>query len=140
MDDLRELITARAAAMWRRRWHGALAAWFVCLVGWAVIVYLPNRYESSSRIYVDSETMLRPLLKGLAVQTDLASQVDYMQRTLLSRPNLDSVIRMTDLELQATPPEKREAMVGGLERRLTVAAEGPAPKLFSANFCGEPPP
>src|SRR5260221_4983704 len=139
MDDLRELITARAAAMWRRRWHGALAAWVVCLVGWAGIVYLPNRYESSSRIYVDSETMVRPLVKGLAVQTDLASQVDYMQRTLLSRRNLDSVIRMTDLELQATSPEKREAMINGLERKITVAAEGKAKNLFSVNYEGESP-
>jgi polysaccharide chain length determinant protein (PEP-CTERM system associated) len=139
MDDLRELIMVRAAAMWRRRWQGALAAWIVCVVGWAVILYLPNRYESSARIYVDSETLLRPLLKGLAVQTDLASQVDYMQRTLLSRPNLDSVIRMTDLELQATSPERREAMINGLERKITVAAEGKAKNLFSVSYEGENP-
>src|SRR6266851_1086055 len=102
MDDIRELIMAKAAAMWRRRWHGALVAWLVCLAGWTVVMNLPNTYQTSSRIYVDSETLLRPLLRGLAVQTDLASQVEYMQRTLLSRPNLDNVIRMTDLELQAT--------------------------------------
>jgi uncharacterized protein involved in exopolysaccharide biosynthesis len=104
MDDIRELITEKAAAMWRRRWYGALVVWVVCVAGWAAVMYLPNRYETTTRIYVDSETMLRPLLKGLAVQADLAAQVDYMQRTLLSRPNLDNVIRMTDLELQATRP------------------------------------
>jgi polysaccharide chain length determinant protein (PEP-CTERM system associated) len=140
MDDIRELITAKAAAMWRRRWLGALVAWLVCLVGWAVVMNLPNRYESSARIYVDSETLLRPLLKGLAVQTDLASQVDYMQRTLLSRPNLDSVIRMTDLELQATSPEKRESMITSLEKKITVAAEGKAKNLFSVSYEGESPP
>jgi polysaccharide chain length determinant protein (PEP-CTERM system associated) len=139
MDDLRELIMARAAAMWRRRWHGALAVWVVCLAGWALVMYLPNRYETTARIYVDSETLLRPLLKGLAVQTDLASQVEYMQRTLLSRPNLDSVIRMTDLELQATSPEKREGMINGLERKITVAAEGRAKNLFTVTYEGETP-
>ncbi len=139
MDDLRELIMARAAAMWRRRWQGAMVVWLVCLVGWAVVIYLPNRYETTARIYVDSETLLRPLLKGLAVQTDLASQVDYMQRTLLSRPNLDSVIRMTDLELQATSPEKRESMINGLERKITVAAEGRAKNLFSVTYEGASP-
>ena len=139
MDDLRELIMVRAAAMWRRRWHGALAVWIVCLVGWALVMYLPNRYETTARIYVDSETLLRPLLKGLAVQTDLASQVEYMQRTLLSRPNLDSVIRMTDLELLATTPEKRESMINGLERKITVAAEGKAKNLFSVTYEGDNP-
>ncbi len=79
------------------------------------------------------------MLKGLAVQTDLVSQVDYMQRTLLSRPNLDSVIRMTDLELQATSPEKREAMIAALERRITVAAEGRARNLFSVSYEGDNP-
>jgi polysaccharide chain length determinant protein (PEP-CTERM system associated) len=139
MDDLRELIIARAAAMWRRRWHGALAVWLVCLVGWALVMYMPNRYETTARIYVDSETLLRPLLKGLAVQTDLVGQVEYMQRTLLSRPNLDSVIRMTDLELRATSPEKRESMINGLERNITVAAEGKAKNLFTVTYEGDNP-
>jgi len=139
MDDLRELILAKAAAMWRRRWYGALAAWLVCVAGWLVVIYLPNRYESSARIYVDSETLLRPLLRGLAVQTDLASQVDYMQRTLLSRPNLDSLVRMTDLELRATSPEKREAILRSLERNITVAAEGRGRNLFSVSYEGDDP-
>lgn len=139
MDDIRELITEKAAAMWRRRWYGALVVWFVCLAGWAAVMYLPNRYETTTRIYVDSETMLRPLLKGLAVQADLSSQVDYMQRTLLSRPNLDSVIRMTDLELQATSPEKREAMINALERKITVASEGRGKNLFSVSYEGDSP-
>src|SRR4051794_17648223 len=139
MDDIRELIMEKAAAMWRRRWYGALAVWVVCLVGWAVVMYLPNLYQTTARIYVDSETMLRPLLKGLAVQADLASQVDYMQRTLLSRPNLDNVIRMTDLELQATSPEKRESMASALERKITVSAEGKGKNLFSVTYEGESP-
>jgi polysaccharide chain length determinant protein (PEP-CTERM system associated) len=139
MDDIRALITEKAAAMWRRRWYGALVVWFVCLAGWAAVMYMPNRYETTARIYVDSETLLRPLLKGLAVQTDLAAQVDYMQRTLLSRPNLDSVIRMTDLELDATSPEKREAMMNGLERKITVAAEGKGKNLFSVTYEGANP-
>ena len=139
MDDIRALIMEKAAAMWRRRWYGALAVWVVCLVGWAIVMYLPNRYETTARIYVDSETMLRPLLKGLAVQADLASQVDYMQRTLLSRPNLDNVIRMTDLELQATSPEKREAMANALERKITVSAEGKGKNLFSVTYEGDSP-
>src|SRR5258708_23525528 len=139
MDAIRALIMEKAAAMWRRRWYGALAVWVVCLAGWAVVMYLPNRYETTARIYVDSETMLRPLLKGLAVQADLASQVDYMQRTLLSRPNLDNVIRMTDLELQATSPEKREAMANALERKITVSAEGKGKNLFSVTYEGDSP-
>ncbi len=139
MDDIREVIMEKAAAMWRRRWWGALAVWIVCVGGWAAVMYLPNTYETTARIYVDSETLLRPLLKGLAVQADLAAQVDYMQRTLLSHPNLDNVIRMTDLELQATSPEKRENLINALERKITVAAEGKGKNLFSVTYAGDNP-
>jgi len=62
-----------------------------------------------------------------------------MQRTLLSRPNLDNVIRMTDLELQATSPEKREAMANALERKITVSAEGKGKNLFSVTYEGDSP-
>ena len=45
MDDIRELITSKAAAMWRRRWWGALAVWIVCVAA-ALILYEARRQRS----------------------------------------------------------------------------------------------
>ena len=139
MNDIKELLRTTLAGMWRRRWLGVLVAWFVCLAGWAAVMMLPPIYESSARIYVDSDTLLGPLLKGIAVESDVSRQVDFMQRTLLSRPNLDKVIRTTDLELQANDPSKRESLINTLGRKIEVKSEGIPKNLFSVTYDASDP-
>ena len=36
--------------------------------GWLHVLYLPNVYEVNAKIFVDTRSMLRPLLKGLAAR------------------------------------------------------------------------
>ena len=38
--------------VWRRRWLALAVAWGICLVGWLVIAFVPNSYESRARIFV----------------------------------------------------------------------------------------
>lgn len=47
-------------------------------------------------IYVDTDTMMGPLLKGLTVSTDPQQQVSVMLNTLLARPNLEQVVHLTN--------------------------------------------
>ncbi len=93
------MVMAHARALWRRRWYAVLVAWLFCLVGWAYVATLPNIFQAKTRIYVDTDSMLRPLMRGIAVDPNVLSVVDVMQRTLLSRPNLQKVIHMADLDL-----------------------------------------
>jgi hypothetical protein len=48
-----------------------------------------------------------PTLRGLAADTDPSRQLDFMQRTLLSPPNLEQLIRLTDLDNGIRTPRKR---------------------------------
>src|SRR5690606_38259066 len=88
LPELRALVESYLAGFWARRWSIVAVAWLTCLAGWAFVVSLPDRYESTSRVYVDTETILGPLLQGLAVTPDIDAQVEIIRRTLLSRPNL----------------------------------------------------
>ena len=80
---------------WHYRWIAMAVAWMVCLTGWAGLVLVPNQFQAVAKIYVDTDTMMAPLLRGLTVQTDPEQQVSVMLSTLLTRPNMEEVVRLT---------------------------------------------
>lgn len=120
MGDIREVLMGYLDALWRRRWPGMLIAWLVCMTGWAVVAVIPNRYSAEARIYVDTDTLLQPLLQGITVRPNLDQQIQIMQRTLLSRPNLEQVMRMTDMDLQAQNQVQRDGIIDKLQRNTTM--------------------
>lgn len=112
LDDVR--------GTWRFRWWALLAAWAICCIGWLFVIALPDVYEASARVYVDSQTALRPLLKGLAVEPDVESELAIVRQALLSRPQLEIVARTTDLDLRAKNPEEMEQLLTSLRQRIAV--------------------
>ncbi len=124
MQNLRIQFFAYLDAIWRRRWYALAIAWVLCAVGWAVVIMMPDRYESEARIYVDTKPLLGPLLKGVTVQNNLNDEVTLVQRTLLSRPNLQQVTRMTDLDLTAETPEDMEALIKRLAENTRIKSQG----------------
>jgi polysaccharide chain length determinant protein (PEP-CTERM system associated) len=134
MTGLKTIAWMYVRSIWRRRWHALIVAWSICAIGWAYVIYLPNQYEAKTRIYVDTDSMLRPLMRGIAVDSNVLTQVDVMQRTLLSRPNLQMVSHMADLDLAATGPADAEEIVNQLRQRISVLADGR--NLFSISYTG----
>src|SRR5207302_4288771 len=108
MNELLQRALAYLRGMWHRRWIGLAAAWLAAIVGVAVVYRTPERYEASARVYVDTESLLRPMLAGLVIQPNMDQQVALMSRTLLSRPNVEKLIRMADLDLSVKPGAARE--------------------------------
>jgi len=110
-------------ALWRRRWQVIGIVFMLSSLTWALVSYMPNQYTSSARIYVDTQNVLRPLLRGLTVDSNLEHQVQVMRQTLLSRPNLEAVARMTDLDIEAETPAEYERLIDNLESKITVRAD-----------------
>ena len=109
---------------WYYRWQAAATAWIVALGGWTVVYLMPNRYEAHARVFVDTQSMLRPLLTGLAVQPNMDQVVSMMSRTLISRINVDRLVRMAGLDSEQQTPEAREQFVARLTRELTIRSAG----------------
>jgi protein tyrosine kinase modulator len=121
MNEALELILGYLQGVWRRRWLVLVIAWTVSVVGWVWIYFLPNEYRAEARVYVDTQSLLRPLLSGLAVQPNVNQQVSLVARTLLSRPNLEKVARMTDLDLRAKGQRQTEELYADLSSRISLA-------------------
>jgi len=124
MDQLLQQILGYAKAAWHRRWWGVAVAWLVCIVGWTWVMMIPDRYQASARVYVDTQTLLKPLLSGLAAEPNVEQQIKLMTRQLVSRPTLEKVARMTDLDVKAKTPEQTEQMLNGLAGKISIADAG----------------
>ena len=120
MDSLRVLVEQYARAAWRRRWLGVFITWLICGVGWVGVYLVPDQYESSARLFVDADAILTPLLHGLAADSGPTSQLEMLQRTLLSRPNLEKLISKTDLDLSVANPSDRERLLQSLGTEIKV--------------------
>jgi len=51
-------------------------------------------------------------------------QIKLMTRQLVSRPTLEKVARMTDLDVRAKTPEQTESMLDGLASKISIADAG----------------
>ena len=128
MQEILTQVYGYLRSIWRRRWPMLLVVWFVCIVGWAFVLKMPNQYEASAKVYVDTDSMLQPLLRGIAVESNVAQQVDLITKTLFSRPNLEQVARMTDLDLQVKNDTETEALLESVKKRVTL--QGGGSKIF----------
>ncbi|WP_019625771.1 XrtA system polysaccharide chain length determinant [Thioalkalivibrio sp. ALJT] len=99
MEKIVQDLLQHARATWRRRWWILPVAWLVCLGGWAYVHSLPDVYESESRVFVNTQSVLDPLLRGMTVRPDTEQSLRMITSTLLSRDNLEQIARDSDLDV-----------------------------------------
>jgi polysaccharide chain length determinant protein (PEP-CTERM system associated) len=124
-------------AGWHHRWKALAIAWLICLPGWAGVQMLPSQYQSSARLLADADAVLGALLRGIAIDSVPTAQVDILQRTLLSRPNLERVIARTDLDMRVDSIEARERILQDLARKIRITVQ--ARSLFTINYTDADP-
>jgi len=108
------------SGMWKYRWFGIAASWLVCIGIWTFVYLKPDVYEASGKIQIDMNTLLRPILRGLAVESDQTDTVSIMTRRLMSRPILERIIRETDLGLKATNEIQMEHLIEYLRNTINI--------------------
>ncbi|MDK6078692.1 XrtA system polysaccharide chain length determinant [Massilia varians] len=121
MADITAAILNFLKAIGKYRWHAVFITWAVAIVGWVVVLKLPNQYETSARVYVDTQSILKPLLSGMTTLPNLDQQVLYMRRTLISRPNVERVMRMVDLDVKAKNAKEHDEIVEELMEKIKIA-------------------
>ena len=138
MDELLHQLLIRLRGMWHRRWIGLAAAWIAAIVGVGIALRIPDRYEASARVYVDTQTLLRPLLEGVSIQPNLDQQVVLMSRTLISRPNVEKLVRMADLDLAAKTNVAREDLIDSVMKGLQLSGNA-STNIYIISYKDEKP-
>lgn len=122
--ELFQHVLLEAHAAWRYRWHALIVAWCTLIVGALLVFGMPNVFESSAQVYADTDALMNPLLTGLAVQPNVRNRLQIITRTLLARPNLETVADGTGLALRATTPQDRDELLIRLGKAVKVDSAG----------------
>ncbi|TWX51075.1 XrtA system polysaccharide chain length determinant [Colwellia hornerae] len=140
MQEVLEQILDYLKGMWIKRRYLMIATWLICPLGWLVVSQLQDTYESEARVFADTQSILRPLLKGMTVESNPDVQIRLMVRTLLSRPNLERISRMTDLDVQANTPQEFENLITRLKDNISITKTGgKTDNIFTINFTDKDP-
>jgi uncharacterized protein involved in exopolysaccharide biosynthesis len=107
-------------------------------VGALLVFSLPNKYESDAQVYADTNALTNPLLRGIAVQPDPRGRLDVITRTLLSRPNLETVADKTGLSLRATSPADKDVLLVKLGAAVQIKDAG-ARNLYNVSYSDTDP-
>ena len=118
--NIKDLAFRYARGIWKHRWVGIGIAWVVLLVGVLAVDRIENRYTAEAKIYIDSSSMLQPLLQGLAIQSDFEAVVQLMIKQLLSRPNIERAIKLMDFNVNSNDPVAIEGLVNGIRSRVVL--------------------
>lgn len=133
MQEIVQQVLQTLRRMWKFRWPSLVVAWVVAVIGVVVVWKIPDKYEATARIFVDTDSILKPLMSGLAVQPNVEQQIGMLSRTLLSRPNLEKLIRMADLDLKSESKGDQEALIEKLSKGIELRTAGGA-NLYSMAY------
>ena len=122
----------------RRRWLVLGVAASVALVCAVAIDAVPDRYEATARIYVDTQTVLKPLMANITFQPDIDQQVSMLARTLISRPNVEKLVGNPALKFEVSGEKARDEVVTRLMKQIKVAPTASG-NLFEISYRGPSP-
>ena len=138
LEQLKQILDGVRGA-WRFRWRGFALACAVCAIGWVAVFVVPLKYEAKAQVFVNTNSVLRPLLQGIAVETDINAQLELMRQVMLSEQSLEKVVRETGLSLRVKDERDRQALVKQLREKIQVTGgdvrgNGRRNNLYSIDF------
>ncbi|WP_026957793.1 XrtA system polysaccharide chain length determinant [Aliagarivorans taiwanensis] len=134
LDDLLHYLKG----VWLKRRYILIATWLLCPIGWVMVTMMPNQYTSEARVYADTRSMLKPLLRGLALDTDPGQELALEVRTLLSRNNLEKIARASDADIYAGTNQELSELYASLKNDIRIN-QADRERLFTIKFTGSSP-
>lgn len=129
LKDARDI----SRVFWRGRWVVVGVAWGLSLAFAVAIFFVHDRYEASARIYIDTQTVLKPLMVGLTVQPDIDQQVKMLAQTLITRPNVERLRNSPDIGWEPTDPKFRDREIDALVSKIKVESSG-STNLYTISY------
>jgi polysaccharide chain length determinant protein (PEP-CTERM system associated) len=138
MDELIRDLRILIRGMWAHRTLGLAVMWGLGAALFGLLLLLPQRYEASARIFVNTDSILKPLMTGLTVQPNDEQRITMLSRVVISRPNVEKLVRTVGLDAEARSAEERERVVDRVMKTLEFKGVG-RDNLYALTFRDEDP-
>ena len=115
-------------SMWRFRWPAMLVAWIVCLIGWLVVLALPDTYGVWAQVHIDPRTRLSQDTQGMGPDSNVVVEAEAVRKALLTSPQLDKVARAAMPGYAMASPALQQGMVERLRKRVGIESNEGGPR------------
>jgi polysaccharide chain length determinant protein (PEP-CTERM system associated) len=129
-----QMIQELLREIWRGRWLAVSVAWGVSLALGVTVLLMKDRYEASARVYIDTQSVLKPLMVGLAFQPDIDQQIRMLARTLISRPNIEVLRASKDIGWDASDPKHHEQEIQDLTKAIKMGPGGGGNNVYAISY------
>ena len=130
-EQLYEILYYLKGAL-KYKWIAIIIAWLICLGGWLYVSAMPDKYTSQAKVHVETRTMLRPLLAGMAIESDVWALLRVMQQLMFTKSNLEQIIKLSDLDKAVKTPADQEKIIEGLRKDIHI--NGGADDMFTIQY------
>ena len=120
--------------IWRFRWTAIAAAWRFALFGWIMVDLMSVQYRATAKVYLDSNRVLGPLLRNMAVQPDNSQRIGLLSKTLLNRPNLERLVDTIGLDKDITERADKEIIMEMLAKKIVLSGDRRNNELFNISY------
>ncbi|APE06584.1 chain-length determining protein [Alteromonas sp. RW2A1] len=141
MQDLQQTLTQildYVKGVWIKKRYVIIFSWLICPIGFFYVATLPDTYQSKAQVFVDTRSVLQPLLRGLAIQTNPDQEIQMMAKTLLSRSNVEKIARESDLDITTATESEFEDLVTSLTKNISLSSTGRS-NIYNISYSNEKP-
>ena len=128
----------------KRRWLIIIPFMIAMIAGITLAIRLPKVYQASTLIFIQPQKVPTSYIQSI-VSTDISSRLDTISQQILSRTNLEKIIK--EFDLFSKPDAARmyiEDKIEALRRQISVqvaksSRRSEGPDSFTISFKGEDP-
>ena len=113
-------------------------ALIVCIFSWSYVFMMSDKYESKAKVHIDTETVIRPLMKGMVIDPDVTSMIRIIQQLMFTRPNLEKIVELSLLNKSISEGQDRVDFFEKLQKSIAIKSAG-SRDIFDISYSSNDP-
>jgi len=95
---------------------------------------MPDVYEARARVFVDTSSVLRPILSNRIVPLEVATELSYVRQALLGREHLERVVAENQLDVDLETEADRETLLTLLRTDIQILSRDNTNTVYNINY------